>query len=189
MPEALLPIEVTFDMRDFQAAISELVPPKADKAIATALRRTADNAKVRASGLIAKHMNLKTSVVKTRIFTDFVQPGTYVTRIRSSRKPIPLGDFPHTQTKAGVTTRAWGKPQVLKSAFNATMRTGHSGVFRRRPGAGRFPIYELWGPTISGTFNTPDVRVAIEARIKEQLPKNLNRDLGAAVRRAGHHGR
>jgi hypothetical protein len=180
-----MPIEVTFKTDDFRAAILALVPPKADKAIALALRQTANNAKVRASGLIAKHMTIKTSTVKTRIYTDFVRPGTYVTNIRCSRKPIPLGEFPHTQTAAGVMTRAWGKPQLLTSAFSATMKGGHTGIFRRRPGAGRLPIYELWGPTVSGTFTTPDVRTAIEKRIREQLPKNLARDLGAAMRRQG----
>jgi hypothetical protein len=185
MPETPLPIDVTFKTDDFRDAINALIPPKADKAIAMALRQTANNAKVRASGLIAKHMNIKTSVVKQRIYTDFVQPGSYVTHIRCSRKPIPLGDFPHTQTAGGVMTRAWGKPQLLVNAFSATMKTGHSGIFRRRPGAGRLPIYELWGPTVSGTFTTPDVRVTIEKRIKEQLPKNLTRDLRAAMRRQG----
>jgi hypothetical protein len=184
MPE-LLPIEVTFRTNDFRGAINALVPPKADKAIALALRQTANNAKVRAAGLIAKHMGTKTSVVKPRIYTDYVRTGTYVTHIRCSRKPIPLGDFPHTQTAAGVMTKAWGKPQLLKSAFTATMKSGHAGIYRRRQGAGRLPIVELWGPTVSGTFSTPDVRTAIEKRIKEQLPKNLTRDLRAAMRRAG----
>jgi minor tail protein Z (GPZ) len=185
LPDQLLPITVEFDTKAFAEAINALVPPKADKAIALALRQTSKNAKVRASGLIAKHMGTKTSTIKDRIYTDFVQPGIHVTHIRASRKPIPLGEFPHTQTAAGVMTRAWGRPQVLRGAFSATMRTGHAGIFRRRPGAGRLPIYELWGPTIAGTFLTPVVRNAIEARIKEQLPKNLTRDLRAAMRRSG----
>lgn len=186
MPEQLLPVTVEFDTADFAAAIDALKPPKADKAIAAALRQTANNAKVRAAGLIAKHMNTKTSVVKDRIYTDFVPVGSYVTNVRASRKAIPLAAFPHTQTKAGVTTRAWGKPQVLKSAFTTFVgKGGHYGIFRRDQGVGRFPIRELWGPTIAGTFLTPDVRVAIEKRIREQLPKNLTRNLGAAVRRQG----
>lgn len=186
---SLVPITVTFDTRAYQAAIETLKPPKADNAIATALRQTANQAKVRASGVIAKHMNLRTGTVKEFIYTDYVKPGVYVTHIRASRRPIPLGAFPVRQNKEGVTTRAWGKPQTLRSAFIATLRSGHQGVFRRRPGAGRLPIYELWGPTVSGTFTTPEVRQVIERRIKEQLPKNLARQLQGAIRRsaAAHH--
>ena len=64
---------------------------------------------------------------------DSVRVGDYQVTIRSSRKPIPLYDFPGTaQTASGVRTRAWGRSQVLGSAFVATMRTGHRGAFRRR---------------------------------------------------------
>jgi hypothetical protein len=179
-------ITVEFRTEDFLGTIAALKPPKADQAIAVALRQTANNGKVRATGMIAKHMSVPSRVVREFIHTDFVAVGTYVTRIRCSRRPVPLAAFPFTQTREGIQTKAWGKAQVLKSAFAATMKSGHRGIYRRLPGAGRLPIQQLWGPTVYGTFLTPDVRTGIEARLREQLPRNLARQLQSAVRRSQH---
>lgn len=55
---------------------------------------------------------------------------------------VRVSDYPHRQTKAGVVARInRGKSTLIKSAFVATMKTGHKGVFRRK-GAERLPIVE-----------------------------------------------
>jgi hypothetical protein len=173
----------TFDATVFLGNLEALAPPKSDPAIALALVDTAKSGIAKASSLIAKRTGLRSAVVKSRLSYDSVRVGDYQVTIRSSRKPIPLYDFPGTaQTASGVRTRAWGRSQVLGSAFVATMRTGHRGAFRRR-GRTRLPIRELWGPTIYGTFRTSEVQGLIRTTLQDRLRVSLLRRLAAAQRR------
>ena len=66
-------------------------------------------------------------------------------RVDVRGKPIALVQYPHRQTRKGVSVEVnRGKRTLVKSAFIATMRNGHTGVFVRR-GAKRLPIRELLG--------------------------------------------
>jgi len=81
--------------------------------------------------------------------------------------PIPLADYPRSQTKRGVTVGVnKGKRTLIKSAFIATMKSGHVGVFVRERDAaiasgrdgkgrlrkGRLPIRELFSSTVFDVF-------------------------------------
>lgn len=173
----------TFHAEAYLDQLTALRPPKLDQAVALALVDTAKASIVKASGLIAKRTGLRSATVKERLSYDSVRVGDYQVTVRSSRRPIPLYDFPGTtQTGAGVRTRSWGKSQVIRSAFIATMRTGHRGVYRRRSRS-RLPIRQLWGPTIYGTFATPEVQSLIRTNMQDRLRAALLRRLAAAQRR------
>jgi hypothetical protein len=54
--------------------------------------------------------------------------------VESSGKPTPLLVFDANQVAEGVTYKLKaGRRSLLKSAFRATMRSGHQGVFVRHP--------------------------------------------------------
>ena len=176
-------LSVTVDTRELELALSQLQRPKLDKAVALALSDTQKNTKTKAAAAIAKHMAVRSGTVKPRILTPFVREGQYTAIIQSSRKPIALSDFPSTRQNArGVYTRAWGKPQTIAHAFIATMKSGHRGAFIRT-GNHRLPIKQLWGPTVAGTFATPDVATIILKTMRERVRFNLIRRLRAQVRR------
>lgn len=60
-------------------------------------------------------------------------------------KPVPLVAYPHRAGARGVTVEVnRGKRTLIRGSFVAAMRSGHTGVFRRR-GAARLPIDELRG--------------------------------------------
>lgn len=62
-----------------------------------------------------------------------------------SGEPVPLVAYPHRQTKQGVSVEVnKGKRTLVRGSFVASMRSGHTGVFRRR-GRARLPIDELRG--------------------------------------------
>jgi hypothetical protein len=171
---------ITIDAREFLRTITVLQKgdPRHDKAVALALVDSAKNARVRARGLIARRTGLKAGTVDGRIYYNTVRPGDAQVVIRSSRRPIRLSEFPGTtQVASGVRTRAWGKSQIIQSAF---IKRGQ--VFRRE-GRERYPIRSLYGPTIWGTFALREVQEPVGARIREQLPKNLSRRFRAAMRR------
>ena len=177
------PISLTVNAEAYVNSLKSLQKPQLDKVVALALVDTAKSAKSKAASLIAKRTGLKVATVKTRIFQDHVAIGDYEVAVRSSRKPIPLIEFPTTQTATGVSTRAWGKQQIIAHAFIATMKSGHRGAFRRETKS-RLPIKELWGPTIYGTFKTKEVQAVISDTMKARLQTSLARRMAAASR--GH---
>ena len=62
-----------------------------------------------------------------------------------SGQPVPLIAYPHRQTRKGVSVEVnRGQRTLVKSAFIATMASGHEGIFKRR-GKARLPIHELLG--------------------------------------------
>jgi hypothetical protein len=62
-----------------------------------------------------------------------------------SGKPVPLSAYPHRQTRKGVSVEVnRGRRTLIRSAFVASMDSGHKGVWLRR-GKERLPIFELLG--------------------------------------------
>jgi hypothetical protein len=173
---------ITVDATAYVNSLGSIAKPKLDQIVALALVDTAKSAKAKAAGVIAKRTGLKAAMVKERIYYERVDPGEYEVHIRSSKRPIALIEFPVMQTATGVSTRAWGKTQLIKHAFIATMRNGHTGVYRR-VGRPRLPIEQLWGPTIGGTFARPEVQEVIAKTMKDRLSKSLARRMAAAIRR------
>jgi hypothetical protein len=75
-------------------------------------------------------------------------------RMDVSGAPVPVAAFPHRQTKRGVSVAInQGARALIRSAFVATMRSGHRGVFTRAgPGSPRLPIKELFSTRVSDVF-------------------------------------
>jgi hypothetical protein len=182
----------TFDAEVYLGRLTALRPPAIDRAVALALVDTAKAGITKGAALIARRTGLKSATVKNRIFYDTVRVGDYQVIIRSSRRPIPLIEFPSVrQVGAGIRTSVWGRSQIIGSAFIATMPSGHRGVFRRTGRYGRRGkpylerIKELWGPTIYGTFATPDVQSVIRSTMKARLKTALIRRIASEQRRRG----
>jgi hypothetical protein len=86
-------------------------------------------------------------------------------------KPLPLIAFGARQTMTGVSVEVTkGKRAIIRSAFIATMQSGHKGVFQRRGtkqimGKGRYagklrqPIYELFTASVSSALAQAAPRV------------------------------
>jgi Prophage minor tail protein Z (GPZ) len=174
---------ITVNASAYVNSLGAIAKPKLDHIVALALVDTAKSAKVKAAAVIAKRTGLKSALVKDRIYYPRVNDGEYEVQVKSSKRPIPLIDFPNVmQTGTGVSTRAWGKTQLIRHAFIATMKNGHTGVYRRKTKA-RLPIEQLWGPTIGGTFATKEVQAVVAKTMQERLSKSLARRMAAAVRR------
>lgn len=176
-------IELSVNWEPFLDVISGLRPPKLDRPVALALVDTAKAANAAAARQIAKHTGLRVSEIRPKLFYDRVNIGVYHTFVRSSRKRWPLIDFKAVQNKTGVrAAKPWGKAQVFKSAFIA-QAGGHRGVFRR-VGKDRFPIKEMWGPSVHSTFKQPATVAVVNRTIRTRLPILLTRRLKAEIRRS-----
>lgn len=174
------PVAISVNAEAYVDSLHGIAKPKLDKIVALALSDTAKAAKVKAASVIAKRTGLKVAVAKSRIYYEHVPIGEYHVDVRSSRKPIPLIEFPSThQVATGVSTRAWGHQQIIQHGFIATMKSGHTGAFRRKTSS-RLPLEELWGPTIYGTFKTKEVQAVINDTMKARLQSSLLRRMASA---------
>jgi hypothetical protein len=103
--------------------------------------------------------------------------------MRVEAKPIPVVQFPNRQVRRGVSVaiNSSGR-KLIKHAFVATMKSGHTGVFMRR-GKSRLPIDELFSTRVIDVFEdngmvpaiTDRARAAWDATWDRVLPLELDK--------------
>ena len=79
---------------------------------------------------------------------------------------VPVSAFPHRQTRKGVSVAInVGKRVLIRSAFVATLRSGHEGVFLRK-GKARLPIKEAFTTRVSDVFNDGGFIMLVQSRTR-----------------------
>lgn len=109
-------------------------------------------------------------------------------------KPVPVSAFRHSDTRrAGRGVRArgvlvsidQGRVTSIRSAFVATMKTGHKGVFRRT-GKKRLPIEEVFSSRLPARFGG-EVMLTYGGKTYRKLAtayaRGLDRELGKLKRK------
>jgi hypothetical protein len=161
---------------------------QAPVAIARALNKSIASGKTVMVRLLSADMGVKQSDLRDKIRVVEATPERQTAKLTASAKRIPLYDFrargpvPSRGRGRGVTARLPGGAGRYPNAFIAKMPTGHVGVFQRKPGAHRLPIYELFGPSIAKVFEK-HVAEGLR-RANEQLRKNLRSELRFVMRQA-----
>lgn len=169
-------MHITVEM-DAQALLNLLkVLPKEVIPIATAraLNKTATSAKSGAVKTMAQQIGIAQKEVRpfvrlqkaNRLCLDTV---LFVAKDR--RLPLIKIDPRAQQNRTGITYRGSGSARrSISHAFIATMPSGHRGIYARKPGAGRLPIRELFGPSLYYVFKQPVVQNVVEQVIKTRWP-------------------
>lgn len=131
---------------------------RVEKAVASALSKSGSKAirslKVESNREVRSKKRIKVKRINDSMPLQFPADkgdvDLLVWRMRVSGKALRVSDFSYRQTKKGVTfgLNTGGKRTLIKGAFVATMKSGHTGVFRRR-GKARLPIDEAFGPRVS----------------------------------------
>lgn len=100
---------------------------------AASINRTATSVRSRVVKRLAAEINLKQAIIRGNIKIIKANFERLQGRVEVERKPIPLIDFPHTETKFGVRVkvRRNAAAELLKSTFIAKMANGHEGIFER----------------------------------------------------------
>ena len=158
--------ELRFDASEIAAvgrAIGNLPGEIKTKAMARAMRRMRDMARTRVVKRSAERTDLKTGMVRKLTTAHFNAGGNTIEVIERSGW-ISLYKLGATQTSKGVRVRARGS---YRSAFIATMGSGHTGVMKRE-GKARLPVRELYGPNPAHDItNNPDVFLKVLAELIE----------------------
>ena len=89
--------------------------------------------------------------------------------------PMRVADYPHRQTKRGVSAAInRGSRSLIRSAFIATMPSGHKGVFIRR-GRKRLPIVEVMASRVIDAISHEGEILAISLRGRESFLRAVDR--------------
>lgn len=87
---------------------------------------------------------------------------------------VPLAAFPHRQTKKGVAVAVnIGQRKTIRSAFIATMKSGHEGIFLRKKGTRK--IKEAFTTRISDVFDDHGFIPAVQAKAQTKFAATFDR--------------
>lgn len=177
MPE----ITLSWDSRGLDVFRSRAV----ERALTRALTRAGGEAvramKVAASRSVRQRKRFKVKRVNEALPLFFPRGkqeiNDLVWRMGVSSKLVPIVEFPHSQTRRGVSVGVnAGKRTLIKGAFIARMKSGHVGVFRRAfKGAPRLPIKEAFTTRVSDVFEDNGMVPAVYARTQSVFQRAFDR--------------
>lgn len=176
-------IKISISASELNALRAQRITP----AITRAVRRAAGNSvremRTEASKIIRSRKALKLKHVR-KALVPRKATGRGIDQswgLDVSGKRTRLGDYPHKQLSAGTRVEVnRGSKALLRSAFVATLRSGHQGVFIRR-GARRLPIKELMSSRPVDVLRESGESERVAVRGARSFFKNLDRLLKAEL--------
>ena len=155
----------------------------ARKVTARAINRTLSGVKTDASAEIRKEITATKKYVDRTFSIQKASTVRLQGAVTSKGKPLPLVAFSTRQTKKGVSVQVKkGRPRkVIPHTFQATMKSGHKGVFwREKKGGkmvGRLPIQELYSSRVPDIFSNDSVMRPVIAKAQDRMSKNLSHEI------------
>ncbi len=163
---------------------------RAEVGVKRALRRALNGMPVDAFGALKEAYNIKAGDVK-KAFQSRIWGNPPVGQGTFTGRPVPLARFaphPSSITKqrpaAGVSVMVKARRKAIRGAFIARMAAGHVGVFQRK-GKERLPIKELYGPSLAGMLENPEVNERIQRRAAERFETALRHEIDYLLGRGG----
>lgn len=164
---------IEIDLKDFSSV-------KVNRALVRALNRSIGSGRTLMVREIAGDTGLRSKDVREAMVMQEASLTRPVASLGTSLKRIALhkfrakGPVPSRGRGRGVTYRLGGSAGRVENAFIATMKSGHTGVFRRA-GKARLGIIELFGPSLGHVFKK--FRPQGLARAYEVFQKNFDHEL------------
>lgn len=185
-------IELKIDTASVQRAVGD-IKDGLPRVLTRVLNRSLSEVRTLVKRGIAEDTGIPVSQVDKSLTSEEANFGRLVARLVVRGRRLPLTAFKARQTRKGVTYSVGSKGRTLaESAFIATMRSGHTGVFRRRgkfPAlAGRLPIDELKGPSLPRVLANQWIARGWQKQGEAVVQKNLDRETKFFIERAGKGG-
>ena len=170
-------LEIRYDndkIKRFERELAGFPRNSLPKVMSRGLNRTATEARTRASRLLSQKIGVKVKDIRERVTLQRASYSKWRSFVKISRRRIPLISFGARQTKKGVTYKKEGERILIRHAFKATMKSGHTGIFKRKFSS-RLPISELRGPSLGQVFvGAPEAADAIYRESMQRLSKNIH---------------
>ena len=129
----------------FEAACLRMGEGEARRAFSMALNKEGRKSFTQLRRSLSQQSSIPRSAVNSATRLTSATRTTISTVTSGSGRHLPLSFFGAKQFSYGVRAKIWGKAQSFRSAF-VVKRYGN-GVFKRT-GKARFPIEQLWGPSV-----------------------------------------
>jgi hypothetical protein len=129
----------------FEAACNRLSEGEARHAFSMALNKEGRKSFTLMRRSLSQQSSIPRSAVNAATRFKSSTTATISTVISGTGRHLPLSFFGAKQFSYGVRAKIWGKAQSFRSAFVVKRYGG--GVFKRT-GKARFPIEQLWGPSV-----------------------------------------
>jgi hypothetical protein len=167
------------------------------RALNAALNKTVGQARTLAVAGVNARLNLTKKVIREYTAIHRSNFNTLTSKLDVIGKPVPLANYGAREVKRGVTVkvRRDGSRELIQGAFMRTMKSGHTGVFKRgiehqyrKKAAPRrearnnvwgstvLPIDELDGPHISEVFRY-EAEKAVSETSAGVLAQNLDHEM------------
>lgn len=164
---------VKFDERKLRNIQRELVGVRGgmNKAMSRGINKTTRSARTKTARRIKEKINLGVSAVRKSIAMEKATFSRWRADLDVAGKRVPLIRFGASQTKKGLSykiDRGDGRKKI-PGGFKQTVASGHKGAFFR-PDKTRFPIVQLFGPSVGRYF-------AGAKRILRGVLRETDRDL------------
>lgn len=167
------------------------------KVISRSINDTLSGVKTDASSEIRTVITLKKSTVDATFRTVKANTTHLSGLFESKGSPVPLIEYGARATKTGVSVQVKkGNPRsLIKGAFIATMKSGHTGVFWRQwhqavskptnkkipygklPKRYRLPIAQRYGPRVPDILENQPVMSVVLTKAGDRMHKNIEREL------------
>ena len=161
------------------------MPDAAEKVANTAIRKSMTGAKADAAREVANRYYITQREVKktisvrvSRMAASLVSTGqvTGLYKFRTRPKDVD-GQLSYTRRRRYLYANVVkGEGGTVAHAFIARMRSGHTGVFQRRPDGS---LQELYGPSIPQAMTRQEVSDLITRGIEKRLAKNVDHEVNA----------
>jgi hypothetical protein len=155
------------------------IPRALPKVVSRAINKTSTSARAEAVKLIKKQLPLKVSQIRAMIYRSPATYSKWWSRLYFGNGLIPLMRFSARKVASGVSYKEGSGRKTIKSAFIATMPTGHVGVFLR-DGKKRLPIYEQYKPSLANIVSG-DILNKVTSRAAVMLESQIFTQMGVLL--------
>ncbi len=153
------------------------IPGALPKAQASAINRSLITARAEIVRAVRKEYVIKAEDVRSTIRVTNASAASPMGQIKSMGGPIPLVKFDASKdnpVRARVKKNGAKKP--IKHAFRQTMGNGYQGLWIRA-GKARYPLKQLYGPSIPQMIGNENVIKSVEEKAIETLDKRIDHEI------------
>ena len=169
-------------------------------AIVRATNDSISGVRTESTKLIGQKITLKAAVIKAHFRVNKMSVSDMSADIECSGTPVPLASYSTNQVKKGVSVKIFKNSTryIVRHAFKAKMKSGHTGVFWRKgtlrgnrwpvsqykvlppptldSGLRKYqlPIEELYGPKVPDIFDDDDIMNPVLLHASKRFDDRLN---------------
>ena len=188
---------ISVELPDLDELREKIDPRVVEKALNSAVNKTANKARTFISKTVRQHYNVKAAKIKDNL-TETRRKDPIVERVLIyTGGQVSLINFGAKKARVAGTKRKGASVIVKKSsgrkiikgenkygAFIATGKNGNTHVFMRETES-RMPIRKLSGPSVAQMIGAAEMTKEIDQFVKAEMPKQIEHELDYFITKAG----